>query len=66
MAVITEGSGGPYIYDGTTSYHPFGWDNARGAKYCALVNGVVWFGGIKKFPTQVMSTGSGQVKGRFV
>ena len=63
VAVIAEGAGGPYVYDGNTIYHPIKWENAKGARYCALVNGVVWFGGIKKYPTQVMSTGSGQVAG---
>lgn len=54
---------GPFIYDGYRLYHPQGWDNAKGARWCQLINGVVWFGGIKGFPTQVMSTGSGQVAG---
>ena len=63
VAVICTGSAGPYIYDGDGVYTPSGWKNAKHAKYCQTVNGVVWFGGIKKFPNQVMSTGSGQVTG---
>lgn len=64
VAVICDGGKGPYIYDGTQPpYTPDGWKNAHGAKWCALVNGVVWFGGLKKFPNQVMSTGQGFVTG---
>lgn len=65
VAVICTGEPekGPFIYDGHNLYHPPGWDNAKGAQWCQLINGVVWFGGIPNFPTQVMSTGSGQVAG---
>jgi len=65
VAVICTGEPGkgPFIYDGHNLYHPPGWGNAKGAQWCQLVNGVVWFGGIPNFPTQVMSTGAGQVAG---
>ena len=57
---ICSGAGGPYIYDGTRLYHPIGWNAAKGAKWCAVVNGVVWFGGIESAPNQIFGTGTGQ------
>jgi hypothetical protein len=63
VAVICDGVKGPYIYDGSQIYTPKGWKNAHGARWCALINGVVWFGGLKKFPNQVMSTGQGFITG---
>jgi hypothetical protein len=60
VAVICVGGGhGPYIYDGNTLYHPPGWANAKGAQWCQLVNGILWFGGIQAHPTQVMAAGTG-------
>jgi hypothetical protein len=58
--VICTGAGGPYVFDGVNLYAPAGWANAAGAKYCALVNGIVWFGGIPGQPDILYGTGNGQ------
>jgi hypothetical protein len=57
--VICTGSGGPYVWDGTNLYTPTGWANAAGAKWCAIVNGIIWFGGIAAYPNQIFGTGDG-------
>jgi hypothetical protein len=57
--VICTGVGGPYIYDGTNLYTPSGWSQASGASWCAVVNGILWFGGIPAFPNQIFGTGDG-------
>lgn len=59
VIVICTGSGGPYVYDGTNLYTPAGWSDAAGAKYCALVNGVVYFSGVPTDPRKVFGTGDG-------
>ena len=60
--VLCTGSGGPYVYDGTNLYTPAGWSNASGASYCAVVNGILWFGGIAAFPNQIFGTGDGIIQ----
>lgn len=57
--VICTGSGGPYVYDGTNLYTPAGWADAVSASYCAVVNGILWFGGIPTAPNQIFGTGDG-------
>lgn len=57
--VICTGVGGPYVFDGTNLYTPGGWSNASGASWCELVNGIIWFGGMKQFPNQVFGSGDG-------
>jgi hypothetical protein len=57
--VICTGSGGPYVYDGTTLYTPPGWSSATSASWCAVVNGILWFGGIPLYPNQIFGTGDG-------
>ena len=59
VMVICTGSGGPYVYDGVNLYTPAGWSNASGASWCAVVNGILWFGGIAAFPNQIFGTGDG-------
>lgn len=59
VMVICTGSGGPYVYDGTNLYTPAGWSNAAGAKWCAVVNGIIWFGGVRTAPNQIFGTGDG-------
>lgn len=59
VIVICTGSGGPYIFDGTNLYTPGGWSGASGAQWCALVNGIVWFGGIPSNPRAIFGTGDG-------
>jgi len=49
VLVICTGSGGPYLYDGTTISTPAAWSSVAGARWCQAVNGILWFGGI---PTQ--------------
>jgi len=60
--VICNGNGIPRIYDGTNLYAPAGWHNARGANWCAVVNGILWFGGIATAPNQVFGTGDGIIE----
>ena len=57
--VICTGHGGPYVYDGTNLYTPVGWASASGAQYCAVTNGILYFGGIPAFPNQTFGTGDG-------
>lgn len=57
--VICTGSGGPHVYDGTNVYTPAGWRAAIGASWCAVVNGILWFGGIPGTPNQIFGTGDG-------
>ncbi len=59
VIVICTGSGGPYVYDGTNLYTPAGWSSAAGARWCALVNGVVYFSGVATAPRKVFGTGDG-------
>lgn len=59
VMVICTGSGGPYVYDGVNLYVPAGWSQASGASYCAVVNGILWFGGIKTLPNQIFGAGDG-------
>lgn len=59
VMVICTGSGGPYIFDGTNLYSPSGWSAAAGARWCCIVNGVVWFGGIPATPRAIYGTGDG-------
>jgi len=57
--VICTGSGGPYVYDGTNLYTPSGWSAAASARWCAVVNGIIWFGGIPAYPNQIFGSGDG-------
>jgi hypothetical protein len=57
--VICTGSGGPYVYDGTNLYTPTGWAAAASASWCAVVNGILWFGGIPGATQQIFGTGDG-------
>ena len=57
--VICTGVGGPYVYDGTNLYVPTGWADASGAEWCAIVNGIPWFGGIPAYPNQIFGAGDG-------
>lgn len=59
VMVICTGANGPYLYDGSTLTTPAGWAAASGASWCALINGIVYFGGIPSQPRQVMGTGDG-------
>jgi hypothetical protein len=59
-AVICTGAGGPYVYDGVRLYVPAGWAAASGARWCAVVNGILWFGGIPGYPNQIFGTGTGE------
>lgn len=51
--VICTGSGGPYLFDGTNITVPAAWQQVAGARYCAVVNGVLWFGSIPSQPNLV-------------
>jgi hypothetical protein len=47
VVVICTGSGGPYIYDGNSIYTPSAWSaNCSGARWCQVINNVLFFGGI--------------------
>ena len=57
VLVICTGSGGPYIFDGTTISTPAAWTtSAPSAKYCKLINGVLWFGGIPSQPNLIQGS----------
>lgn len=62
VIVICTGAGGPYVWDGTNLYTPSGWANATNAQWCALVNGIGYFGGIKGAPNIIYGTGDGIVE----
>ena len=62
ILVFTTGVGGPYAFDGVSVYtlplsNPAA---AVDARWCALVNGVLWFGGMKAQPNLVVGTVIGQ------
>ncbi len=59
VIVICTGVNGPYVYDGTNLYTPAGWSAASGARWCSIVNGIVWFGGIPAYPRTIYGTGDG-------
>lgn len=64
ILVICTGSGGPYLFDGTTISVPSAWSaNAPSAKYCQLSNGTLWFSGIPSAPASIvqMAIGAPQV-----
>ena len=48
--VICTGSGGPYLFNGTTISTPSGWSAASGARWCVVSNASLWFGGIPGSP----------------
>lgn len=55
ILVICTGSGGPYLFDGTTISVPSAWSaNAPSAKYCQLSNGTLWFSGIPSQPNTIV------------
>lgn len=59
VLVLCTGAGGPYVYDGMHLYTPAGWSAASGASWCALVNGILWFGGIPATPNTIYGSGDG-------
>jgi hypothetical protein len=59
--VICTGSGGPYVYDGANLYTPAAWSSAASALWCAVINGILWFGGIPTAPNQIFGTGDGVI-----
>lgn len=54
--VICTGVGGPYFFDGDNVYAPAGWSAALGARWCASLNGMVFFGGIPGKPNTVVAS----------
>lgn len=54
--VICTGSGGPYLFDGTTITAPASWANVAGARWCCMLNGILWFGGIPIQPNLLYGT----------
>jgi len=57
--VICTGKNVPHIYDGANVYFPLGWADVLDASWCAVVNGILWFGGIPDKPNQIFGTGDG-------
>ncbi|GAC1430202.1 MAG: hypothetical protein NVSMB5_24520 [Candidatus Velthaea sp.] len=56
--VICTGSGGPYLFDGTSVTVPAAWTaNVPSARWCALVNGVLWFAGVPSQPNLMWGSG---------
>jgi len=55
VLVICTGSGGPYLFDGTTISTVAAWTaQAPSAKYCQISNGTLWFAGIPSAPTSLV------------
>jgi hypothetical protein len=60
ILVICTGSGGPYLFDGTTISTPSTWAAfAGGARWCQVANGTLWFGGIPAQPTVLIQMAIG-------
>lgn len=59
VIIMCTGSGGPYVYDGTNLYTPVGWSSASGARWCSIVNGIVYFSGMASNPHIIYGTGDG-------
>lgn len=55
--VICTGSGGPYLVANTplTITTPAGWAGVAGARWCQVVNGVLFFGGLPSQPNSVVA-----------
>ena len=56
ICVITTGVGGPYAFDGSTLYTLPNSSAARGARWCAVVNDVLWLAGIPAQPNLLVGT----------
>lgn len=55
---ICTGDGGPYLFNGTTITTPAVWSTSvPNARWCAVVNGVLWFAGVKAQPNLVWGSG---------
>lgn len=64
ILVICTGSGGPYLFDGTTISVPTQWSTyVPSAKYCQLSNGTLWFSGIPSNPNTVVQFPIGSPQG---
>jgi hypothetical protein len=60
VLVICTGSGGPYVYDGSTVYVPAAWTtNCPAARWCQVVNNILFFGGIASQPNLVVGMALG-------
>lgn len=62
VLIMCTGHGGPYVWDGATLYTPSGWANAAGARWCCIVNGIVYFSGIELNPYIIYGTGDGIIE----
>lgn len=56
VLVICTGSGGPYLFDGTTISTPAGWAAVASAGSCEVLNGILWFGNIPSQPNLLYGT----------
>jgi hypothetical protein len=57
VAIICTGSGGPYVYDGVITYtYAGGPTGVAGARWCLLVNNVLYFAGIPSQPNLVVAS----------
>jgi hypothetical protein len=58
VVVITTGQGGPYIFDpyysATSLYVPPAWSVVSNARWCQVVNNILWFAGIPSQPNLVV------------
>ncbi len=60
VLVIATGSGGPYVYDGSIVYVPAAWTaNCPSARWCQVVNNILFFGGIPSQPNLVVGMALG-------
>lgn len=57
ICVMTTGVGGPYAFDGSTVYTlPGAAAVTAGARWCAVVNNVLWLGGLPLQPNLIVGT----------
>jgi hypothetical protein len=60
VMVICTGVGGPYLYDGSTVTVPAAWSaNAPAARWCQLVNNILFFAGLPSQPNLIVGMALG-------
>lgn len=64
LVVCVGSAGGPYAYDGATWSTQANWAPVAGARWCQVVNNVLWFGGIPSQPNLVQGAALGHPIGQ--
>lgn len=65
VLIICTGSGGPYVFDGSIIYTPSSLNAVAGARWCAAINGITWYGGIPSQPNLAVATQINQPENPF-